>query len=115
MGPATEHEHVVGRNITASLSPRRGEPGPVAHDCFEAWGRGYPRSCSKGAGVDAQFAACGNEGDVSLVELGSDPVESNPKLTVENKQNLFPIRTVSDTYEVGRDLETPGAQLTTST
>ena len=71
--------------------------------------RGYPGSCSQGPGVDAELAVCRNEGDVSLVELGSDPVKTNPKLTVENKQSLFPIRTVSDTYEVGRDLETPSA------
>jgi hypothetical protein len=49
-----------------------------------------------------------------LVEFGSDSVESYPQFTVENQQDLFPIRSVSDAFEVGRDFETPGAQLTTS-
>jgi hypothetical protein len=50
-----------------------------------------------------------------LVELGSDSVESYSQFTGENQQDLFPIRSVSDAYEVGRDFETPGAQLPTST
>jgi hypothetical protein len=64
--------------VTVSLSPGRDHTGPVTHDCFEAGGRGDPRSRSMWSGVDAQLAVCGNEGDVSLVEFGSNSVESNP-------------------------------------
>jgi hypothetical protein len=45
------------------------------------------------------------------VELGVHPVEGDPQFAVEDKKDLFPIRSVSDAVEVGGDVETPGAQL----
>jgi hypothetical protein len=60
-----------------SLSPGRGYPRPVGHDCFEARGRGDPRSCSEGAAVDAQLAVCRDEGDVSSVKLGVHSIEGD--------------------------------------
>ena len=65
--PVKRQAEAPRERITVLLSPRRDHPGPVAHDCLEARGRGDPRRRSKGSGVDAELAVCGDEGDVSSV------------------------------------------------
>jgi hypothetical protein len=48
------------------------------------------------------------------VKLGVYSIEGDLELAVEDQQDLFAIRSVGNAIEVGRDVQTPGAQLTAS-